>query len=119
MDRFASPFLASSAYAGAVDFRQRFFKNGYEIAGSLDKTRVEGSEAMILALQRNSVHQYQRPDADLPLDPDRTVLNGDAEELRLSKIAGTHINFESSYQRRSPGFESNDLGFLRRADQQN
>ena len=67
MDRFASPFLASSAYAGAVDFRHRFFKNGYEIAGSLDKTRVEGSEAMILALQRNSVHQYQRPDADLPL----------------------------------------------------
>ena len=119
MDRFSSPLLASSAYAGAVDFRHRFFKNAYEVAGSLDKTRVEGTEEMILALQRNSVHQYQRPDADLPLDPDRTVLNGDAEEFRLSKIGGAHINFESSYQRRSPGFESNDLGFLRRADQQN
>jgi hypothetical protein len=119
MDKFSEPFLASSAYAGAVDFRHRFFKNAYEVSGSVDKTRVEGTKEMILALQRNSVHQYQRPDADLPLDPNRTVLNGDAEEFRFNKIGGSHLNFESSYQRRSPGFESNDLGFLRRADQQN
>src|SRR5215212_4761209 len=119
MDQWSTPYLASSAYAGAIDFRHRFFKKGYEISGSIDKSRVEGSEQAILSMQRNSVHQYQRPDADLPLDPNRTVLSGDAEELKLGKIAGAHLNFETSFQRRSPGFETNDLGFLRRADQQN
>jgi hypothetical protein len=63
------------------------------------------------------VHLYQRPDAGLPLDPNRTVLNGDAEEFKFDKIGGQHLLFESAYQRRSPGFESNDLGYLRRADQ--
>ena len=119
MDQWSSPYLASSAYVGALDFRHRFLRNTYEISATLDKSRVEGSESAILSLQRNSVHQYQRPDADLPLDPDRTVLEGDAEELKLSKVAGAHVNFESSFQRRSPGFETNDLGFLRRSDQQN
>src|SRR5690606_19458237 len=31
--------------------------------------------------------------------------------------AGQHLLFQSALQRRSPGFEINDLGFLRRADQ--
>jgi hypothetical protein len=117
MDQWSSPFLSSNAYVGAMDFRHRFLKNAYEVAGTLDKSRVEGSPSAILSLQTNSVHQYQRPDAALPLDPNATVLDGDAEEFKFDKIAGEHLLFESAYQRRSPGFESNDLGFLRRADQ--
>jgi hypothetical protein len=64
------------------------------------------------------VHYYQRPDANLPLDSNRTTLTGDAEELKIGKVGGQHLMFESSYQRRSAGFETNDLGYLRRADQQ-
>jgi hypothetical protein len=117
MDEFSSPYLASNAYVGALDFRHRFLKNVYEISGSLDKSRVEGSPAAIFSLQTSGVHQYQRPDADLPLDPNLTVLGGDAEEFKFGKIGGQHLMFESAYQRRSPGFETNDMGFLRRADQ--
>jgi hypothetical protein len=117
LDLWSSPYLASNAYAAAVDFRHRFLNNNYEIGGSLDQSRVEGSTSTMLSLQQNGVHNYQRPDADLPFDPNRTVLSGDAEELRLGKIAGQNLLFETSYQRRSPGFEVNDMGFLRRADQ--
>jgi hypothetical protein len=117
LDQWSSPYLASSAYTGAVDFRHRLFKNNYEVSGSFDQSRVQGSASTLLAIQRNGVHNYQRPDADLPLDPNRTVLTGDAEEFKFGKIAGAHLNFETAYQRRSPGFEINDLGFLRRADQ--
>jgi hypothetical protein len=73
---------------------------------------------VMMRLQTSGVHNYQRPDADLPLDPNRTVLGGNAEEFRFGKIAGKNTMFETSYQRRSHGFEINDLGFLRRADQQ-
>src|SRR3954465_13765833 len=118
MDLFTSPYLASNAYVGSLDFRHRFFKNTYEISGAFDQSLVRGSATMISSLQTNGVHQYQRPDANLPLDSTRTSLGGDAEEFRFGKVGGQHLLFESAYSRRSPGFEVNDLGYLRRADQQ-
>jgi Domain of unknown function (DUF5916)/Carbohydrate family 9 binding domain-like len=118
LDQWSSPYLNSSAYAAAVDFRHRFLNNSYEVSGSLDHSRVQGSHADILNVQRGAVHYYQRPDAGLPLDTNRTVLDGDAEEFKFDKISGKHLMFESAYQRRSAGFEINDLGFLRRADRQ-
>src|SRR2546422_5942168 len=42
---------------------------------------------------------YQRPDAGLPYDTTRTSLSGDAEELQLSKVGGTHLLGQTSYQR--------------------
>jgi hypothetical protein len=116
-DRWSEPYLPSSAYVGAVDFRHRFYKNTFEISGTYDQSRVQGTPAAIAAVQTNAVHYYQRPDARLPLDSNRTALGGDAEEFKVDKVGGQHLLFESAYQRRSPGFEVNDLGYLRRADQ--
>lgn len=118
VDQWSSPYLASDAYGAAMDFRHRLFANRYEISGSLDQSRVQGSRAEILSLETNAVHRYQRPDAGLPLDSGATALSGDAEEFKFGKISGQHLMFESAYQRRSAGFEINDLGYLRRADQQ-
>lgn len=118
MDEWSSPYLAANAYAGAMDFRHRLLSNNYEISGSLDASRVQGSPKALLGVQRDGVHYYQRPDAGLPLDSSRTVLNGDAEEFRFGKVGGQHLLFESAYMRRSPGFEVNDMGYLQRADQQ-
>ena len=117
VDSWSSPYLAKSAYVGALDFRHRFLSNNYEISGSLDQSRVQGSRAVILSTQTDGVHNYQRPDAALPLDSNATQLTGDAEEFRFGKTGGQHLLFETDYQRRSAGFEVNDLGFLRRADQ--
>ena len=117
-DQWSSPFLTHNAYVGAVDFRHKFFKNQYEISGSLDASRVEASKEAMLNIQRGAVHYYQRPDADLPLDSNRTLLQGDAEELKFGKVGGKHLSFQSAYMRRSAGFELNDLGYLQRADQQ-
>lgn len=116
-DRWTTPYLPNSAYVGAVDFRHRFYNNTYEISGQYDQSRVQGSTLAMQALETDPVHYYQRPDANLPLDSTRTALGGDAEELHFAKVSGQHLAFESAYQRRSAGFEINDLGYLRRADQ--
>jgi hypothetical protein len=118
MDAFTSPYLAGGAYAGAVDFRHRFLKNTYELSGSLMASRVNGTPLAIAGIQTDAVHYYQRPDAGLRLDSTRTLLAGDAEELHFGKVAGQHLMFQTSYGRRSAGFEINDLGYLQRADQQ-
>src|SRR5205807_2579250 len=116
-DAFTSPYLRGSAYVGATDFRHRFPGGKWEINGSLDLSHVSGSAQVIAATQRDAVHYYQRPDAGLGVDSTRTSLSGDAEELQFSKVSGNVIG-QTSYQRRSPGFEINDLGYLQRADQQ-
>src|SRR2546430_16952113 len=115
---FTSPYLRRSAYVGAADFRHRFRGGRYEIAGSVDLSRVAGSAQAIAATQRDAAHYYQRPDAGLPYDTTRTSLGGNAEELQLSKVRGADLLGQTSYQRRSAGFEINDLGYLQRADQQ-
>lgn len=118
LDAASEPYLHHNAYVGAVDFRHRFLRNTYELSGSLDFSRVAGSEDVIAATQRSSVHYYQRPDAGLPYDTLRTSLAGNSQELKLGKVGGEHLLFQTSYMRRSAGFELNDLGYLQRADEQ-
>ena len=117
VDRFTDTLMRKSAYVGAFNFRHRFKGGRYQVTGSIDASRVAATPAAIARTQRSSVHLYQRPDDALALDTTRTTLTGDAEEILFGKTGG-FVRFETSYLRRSAGFEANDFGFLRRADQQ-
>ena len=118
LDQRTENFLRRSAYVGAFDFRHRFLQGHYQVSGSLDLSRVAGTDTAIARTQQDPVHFYQRPGAGVTYDSTRTALSGDAGELFFSKLGGGITRFETSYQRRSQGFEANDLGFLLQADQQ-
>jgi hypothetical protein len=118
LDSWSSDFLRSSAVVGGVDLRHRFLQSRYEFNASVTASRVTGSAAAIAATQQSSTHYYQRPDAGLGFDATRTALAGDAEQVKFGKFGGGILRFETSVQRVSPGYEVNDLGFLRRADWQ-
>ena len=115
-DSWSAPYLHSSAYVGAMDFRHRFPGGRYELSGSVDFSRVAGTAQAIANTQQSSTHYYQRPDV-LRFDSTRTSLSGDAEGLQFGKVGGNHLLFQTNVERRSPGFEINDLGYLQRADQ--
>src|SRR4029079_5606256 len=117
LDESTSPFLRRSAYTGGLDMRHRFFSNNYEVRAYLAASQIGGTKDAILSTQRDGVHRYQRPDDDVEVDPDRTSLFGDAERLSVSKFGGGITRFQSVFQRFSPGFETNDLGFQSRADE--
>lgn len=117
LDGATSPFLRRAAYTGGLDARRRFAQR-FEFSGSFAMSRVEGSRAAIARTQRDPVHLYQRPDDDLRYDSTRTSLSGANVELRFAKVGGKRLRFETAYQRRGPGFELNDIGFLRQADRQ-
>ncbi|HEX9293808.1 MAG TPA: DUF5916 domain-containing protein [Gemmatimonadales bacterium] len=116
-DSWSNTYLHSSAYVGALDFRHRFTGGRYELSGSVDVSRVAGSRQAIALTQTDATHFYQRPDAGLTFDSTRTSLSGDAEGLQFGKVGGNHLIFQTNVERRSPGFEINDLGYLQRADQ--
>jgi hypothetical protein len=118
LDPSSSPFLRNSAYVGGVDLRRRFWHNNYEVKTFAAMSDVSGTAASIAALQTNTVHDYQRPDDDVVYDPTRTTLRGDAERISFSKFGGDITRFQTVYQRFSPAFESNDLGYQQRADDQ-
>lgn len=117
LDASSSPYLHRSAYSGGLDARRRF-AGRFELSGSFAASRVAGDAAAIARTQRNSVHLYQRPDGGLGFDSTRTALSGSNLEMRFAKVGGKRLRFETAYQRRTPGFETNDIGFLRQADQQ-
>jgi hypothetical protein len=109
--------VPASAYVGGADFDWRL-KRFYSLNGFVETSGVNGSPAAIDAIQENSRHYFQRPDLlSEHLDPTRTALSGYAGAIAFNKIGGEYTHSNSYLYFRSPGFETNDLGFLRRADQ--
>ena len=118
LDSWSDAYLRREANVEGVNVRHRWSPSRYELNGSVTRSDVRGSASALLSTQTSSVHLFQRPDGGVPLDPTRRSLSGDAEELSFGKAAGNMIHFQTSYQRQSPGFETNDLGYLRRANLQ-
>jgi hypothetical protein len=109
--------LPAQAYAGGFDADWRLSRR-FRLDGYLAASRVQGSLAAIDALQTSARHLFQRPDADhLTLDPDATTMDGHAGRIAFSKIGGERVRFSSNLKWKSPGFEINEVGFLRRADE--
>jgi hypothetical protein len=118
LDQWTDTLLHHDAWAAGANVRQRWGASKYEATASLTGSMVNGSRQAIAATQNRGVHLYQRPDAGLPLDSSRTSLTGDAEDVSFGKFGGNMVHFQTSWERQSPGFEVNDLGYLRRANQQ-
>jgi hypothetical protein len=113
----ATRFLAGQAYTGGIDVDYRLSPR-YSVTGFWAGSTVRGEANAIAELQRSTVHSFQRPDSTaLDYDPTRTSLNGYGAQLGVNKIGGERIRFSSNVSMKSPGFDLNDIGFMRRADQ--
>ncbi|MBI4535497.1 MAG: carbohydrate binding family 9 domain-containing protein [Ignavibacteriae bacterium] len=86
------------------------------VTGWVAASRIEATKERLVSVQRGSLHYYQRPDIDyLRVDSTRTSLSGYAGRVALNKQKG-NFYLNSAFGVVSPGFESNDLGFLFRTD---
>lgn len=109
--------LRRAAYAGGLDLSHYFHERDYRLEASVFASSLRGSQRSILEAQESSARFYQRPDNDyVTLDPTRTSLSGHAGSVRLSRTSNHQLVFQTGMAWRSPGFELNDLGFLRAAD---
>lgn len=112
-------FLHRRAYTGGLDFTHRWKDRAWYVAGNTVLSSVRGSREAILNTQTGFEHFFQRPDADhLEVDSTATRLNGSSGMAKIGNLAGNFI-FETGATWRSPGFEINDLGFMRNADEIN
>ncbi|HMC54164.1 MAG TPA: DUF5916 domain-containing protein [Gemmatimonadaceae bacterium] len=118
-DPWTSDLLRSDATAIGIDTRHEFLDRRYSISSYLAGTTVRGSAAAIALTQTNGVHNYQRVEDGVAYDPSRTSLNGASGQVIVAKIGGGVTRFTTGYQYISPGFETNDVGFLSRANARN
>jgi hypothetical protein len=108
--------MRRSALTGGVDGYTRLGDKPWIFEGSVYGTEVRGSAEAITATEEAPARYYQRPDAHgLHLDPTRTSLSGWGGTAMLSKDAGRWRPIVE-VQAYSPGFETNDIGFLQRTD---
>lgn len=109
--------LPDAAMTGGVDWDWRV-RRKYAMTGYWAGSTLRGDPAAIAEIQQSTVHSFQRPDAGhIELDPTRTALSGHAGQLAFSKISGEKVRFTTAAGFKSPGFDVNDLGFMRRGDQ--
>jgi hypothetical protein len=113
-------FMRSQAYAGGVDFLHYFHNRDYLLEGNVLGSTIRGSAEAILDAQTSSARYYQRPDNDhRSVDSTRTALDGYAGSIRLQRTSNNKFVGQTGVAWRSPGFEINDLGYMRRADEVN
>jgi hypothetical protein len=115
--------LPRHAETAGLDAQYWWGGKTYRIRGQLAASGLWGDSSAILAEQESSARYFQRPDREGggnglfsdAFDPGATSLRGWAGHLRVAKESGGWL-WETALNVRSPGFESNDLGFLTRAD---
>ena len=106
------------AYTGSANTRLRLQGGTYELRASVAGSYVDGSAERITELQQFSSHYFQRPDAThVELDSTRTSLSGYAVDLRFERTRAQHWLWGARFEAYSPGFDINDAGRMRRADQ--
>ena len=110
-------FLHTQAYSGGLDFQHRWKERKYYIDGKLTYSHVRGSEEAILNTQTSLTHLFQRVDADhVEVDGTRTSLTGTGGGFEAGKGGGGDWRYFFGGNWKSPEYETNDIGFLRQAD---
>jgi len=109
--------LPAAAYTGGVNMTRYWDNRNYFATFRGIFSTIHGSTDAITALQTNSTHYFQRPDANhFDVDSSRTSLAGNGGTIEFGKTGGGHLRVLSWLTWSSPGLDFNDLGFMQQAD---
>jgi hypothetical protein len=113
----ALKFLPTQATTGGIDFVRFTGNREWMVALSGAASHVTGDASAISELQTRSVHYFQRPGAShLELDRTRTSMSGHGGLFQVGRSESGRFRLGNRLRWFSPGFDINDLGYLRQAD---
>ena len=116
IDSLADQMHANS-YTGGVDFTKAFHNRTYLLETQFAFSHLTGSKNSITKLQCSPIRQFQRQGIDhVSVDSSLTSLTGTGGKLIFRKNGNGHFNYKVAFSWSSPGFELNDIGYLRSAD---
>ncbi len=111
-------YLNRNAFTAGIDFLQYMKNRNYFIDFKGIVSYINGKEDAMLAIQQNSLHYFQRPDAIsyLGVDSSRRSLTGSGGYLSIGRQGNNRFIFSEKISWWSPGFDLNDAGYLYMAD---
>ncbi len=116
-DVITEDYFHNSAFTGGIDITQYLKNKTWMFNVNAAFSQVNGSTEAIAATQESSARYYQRPDNNYTnYDLGKTSLFGSGGRLQLLRQKG-HWNHLAVVLWKTPGFELNDMGYLRQADQ--
>lgn len=108
--------LAGSERAAGADADYYWLNHTYHWYGAVSGSRATGDSLAIARLERSSARYFQRPDRrEVLYNSAATSLGGYGAITRFAKQSGTWQG-DINAAEISPGFDSNELGFLQTAD---
>ena len=109
-------YLPKSAYTGGVDFTNYWNDRNYYFKAKMAFSTVAGDSNSITYMQEAPQRYYQRPDNHLSVDSSLTTLNGFGGNIEGGKSGGGNWRYGFRAAWLSPGFDLNDMGYMRRSD---
>ena len=115
---YLEDFMVRNAFTAGIDFTQYFKNRLYYIDVKGMLSSLHGSAGAITALQNSVAHYYQRASsADyLGVDPTRRSLTGTGGYVKVGRKGNAKWNFSETFTWSSPGFDLNDMGYMKETD---
>ena len=111
-------FLPTDAFTGGVDLLHHWKDKKFFVNAKLSGSYIKGSAESIKELQESPAHYFQRPGADyLDYDITKTSLSGFGGKVEVGKGSGGHWKYSAALSWLTPGFDLNDIGYMRTADE--
>ena len=113
-----SSILVNNAFAAGVDFTQYFSNRLYYLESKAMFSSLDGTADAIRHTKTNATHFYHRESAQnyLGLGEDDTRLSGTGGYIKAGKKGNAQWNFAQTFAWSSPGFDLNDVGYLKQTD---
>ncbi len=110
--------MVRNAFTAGIDFSQYFLNRLYYVDVKGMFSSLNGSKEAIALRQANAVHYYQRESAAdyLGVDANRRSLNGTGGYVKAGRKGNAKWIFSETYSWSSPGFDLNDIGYIKEAD---
>jgi hypothetical protein len=110
-------FLPSQSTTGGMDVVHYFGNRSWLVDANAAFSRVTGDREAITSLQQSPVHYFQRIGADhLGVDERATSISGHGGAVKFGRSGKGRFRVSDRFHWYSPGFDLNDVGYLRQAD---
>lgn len=109
--------MIENAFTTGIDFTQYFANRLYYIDAKGMFSSLQGSPQAILNTKMNATHYYHRESADyLNINPDENKMQGTGGYVKVGKRGNAQWNFSQTFSWSSPGFDLNDVGYIKESD---
>ena len=110
--------LIRNAFTAGIDFTQYFANRLYYIDFKSMFSSLYGSKEAVTLLQERPSHYFQRESGQgyLGIDQTRTSLSGTGGWIEIGRKGTNKWFFVETFGWSSPGFDLNDMGFMKSTD---